>query len=131
MTTKEVRELWVKTLLSGEYEQGTDYLQKDGKFCCLGVLCEIAVKKGVIPEPMLRRDVREFGEGFRDVESLFYGYGEHDNKELPKIVRDWVGLGTGNGAYVDGNCLAHNNDNGYSFKQIAEIIQKEPEGLFV
>src|SRR6202034_2277081 len=94
MTTKEVRELWVKTLLSGEYKQGTDYLQKDGKFCCLGVLCEIAVKKGVIPEPKLRRAVGEGKGEDLAVESLFYGYDDHDHQKLPEIVRDWVGLGT-------------------------------------
>lgn len=32
---------WVQALRSGEYEQGQDYLCRGGKFCCLGVLCEI------------------------------------------------------------------------------------------
>ncbi len=32
---------WVEALRSGKYQQGRQYLNKDGKFCCLGVLCEI------------------------------------------------------------------------------------------
>jgi hypothetical protein len=32
---------WVKALRSGDYEQGQEYLCRGGKFCCLGVLCEI------------------------------------------------------------------------------------------
>lgn len=32
---------WVEALRSGEYEQGELYLRKDGRHCCLGVLCEL------------------------------------------------------------------------------------------
>jgi len=33
---------WVKALRSGEYKQGQSYLRsRDGKFCCLGVLCDL------------------------------------------------------------------------------------------
>lgn len=41
-----VKELWLAALRSGKYEQTTNmlHLKIDGKskFCCLGVLCEIA-----------------------------------------------------------------------------------------
>ena len=36
-----IKKKWVAALRSGEYEQGQGYLQKDGKFCCLGVLCHV------------------------------------------------------------------------------------------
>ena len=32
---------WVKALRSGEFEQGTGYLRKGDKFCCLGVACAV------------------------------------------------------------------------------------------
>lgn len=32
---------WVEALRSGKYEQGKYYLSKGGKFCCLGVLCDV------------------------------------------------------------------------------------------
>jgi len=45
----EVKELWVNALLSGEYEQGrerlvTEFPGAKDKYCCLGVLCELAPK---------------------------------------------------------------------------------------
>lgn len=38
----ELKAKWVAALRSGKYEQGHEYLNKDGKFCCLGVLCDVA-----------------------------------------------------------------------------------------
>jgi hypothetical protein len=39
---------WVEALRSGKYQQ-TRYLisRKDGKYCCLGVACELAIAEGV------------------------------------------------------------------------------------
>jgi hypothetical protein len=40
---KQLIQHWVKTLRSGEYQQGSTVLRTiDDKFCCLGVLCDIA-----------------------------------------------------------------------------------------
>lgn len=33
---------WVDALRSGDYQQGEMFLRRDGKHCCLGVLCELA-----------------------------------------------------------------------------------------
>lgn len=38
---KEVRDRWVGGLRSGEYEQGVGQFEAEGKFCCLGVLCDV------------------------------------------------------------------------------------------
>jgi hypothetical protein len=32
---------WVEALRSGKFKQGTSYLQRENKFCCLGVLLKI------------------------------------------------------------------------------------------
>jgi hypothetical protein len=37
----EWKEKWVEALESGEYEQGQGCLNGSGKFCCLGVLCDL------------------------------------------------------------------------------------------
>jgi hypothetical protein len=39
---------WTTALRSGEYEQGEVRLERDGKFCCLGVLSHLAYKEGVV-----------------------------------------------------------------------------------
>jgi hypothetical protein len=40
--TKELKNRWVAALRSGEYEQGRLKLKVDDKYCCLGVLAEVA-----------------------------------------------------------------------------------------
>lgn len=35
-------------LKSGKYEQGTSFLNRMGKHCCFGVLCEMAYRAGVV-----------------------------------------------------------------------------------
>lgn len=42
-----VKALWTARLRSGQDEQGRGYLNKDGKLCCKGVLCQIAKEDGV------------------------------------------------------------------------------------
>lgn len=39
---KALKQLWVEALESGNFPQGTGSMNYDGKFCCLGVLCEVA-----------------------------------------------------------------------------------------
>lgn len=38
---KEIAEKWVEALRSGEYKQVRGSLKEDGRYCCLGVICEI------------------------------------------------------------------------------------------
>lgn len=111
MTPKEVRQLWVKALRSGEYKQGRTRLRtKDGKYCCLGVLTDLAVKNGVIPE--------------------FIGSGGACNLLLDD-VRQWAGLDDKYGSYSrsDHACLCQDNDRGKDFSWISDLIESEPDGL--
>lgn len=48
----DVKNQWLAALRSGEYEQGKGVLRRVGtsgnkEYCCLGVLCELAVRSGV------------------------------------------------------------------------------------
>lgn len=40
--TKKIKRLWIAALRSGDYQQGFVHLERDNKFCCLGVLCSVA-----------------------------------------------------------------------------------------
>ena len=42
-----IKTLWLSALRSGDYIQGTSFLQHQGDYCCLGVLSDIAVKHDV------------------------------------------------------------------------------------
>lgn len=113
MALNKVAKAWVKALRSGKYKQGKGSLFENGRYCCLGVLTHLAVKEGVIKK--------------------IYGF------SLDSSVMEWAGLNSPFGRY-DKNSkvvsdLAAEND-GYNvkaktFKQIADIIESEPEGLFV
>lgn len=79
----EIAELWASALESGEYKQGEGFLhtkEKNGdSFCCLGVLCDLAVKHGVIPEPVI------------DDEGTYkYGKRRTSSESLPPSVQRWA-----------------------------------------
>jgi hypothetical protein len=79
---QDVKELWVNALRSGDYEQGEGILTSDSAvklYCCLGVLCKVAVDNGV---PVR---VGEGGERISYDDSASY---------LPISVMEWAGLDT-------------------------------------
>lgn len=119
---KAVVRRWVKALESGQYRQGTGFLVSRGrkfdKFCCLGVLCDMAVRAKVIAAP----------KSYSNTPYAYCG----ENKVLPPTVLRWAGLKSENGDFGDdGNTLAELNDDGNTFKQIAKIIRSNPDGIFV
>ena len=44
---KEIAMEWADALESGKYKQGHSYLCRDDRFCCLGVLAELATEKNI------------------------------------------------------------------------------------
>lgn len=127
---EEIKKRWIADLRSGKYEQGQGSLEKDGKYCCLGVLCLQAVEAGiaerwVISQPYADGTIR-FGIDYDASDSV-----------APACVYDWAGLEDGNPSIFyddDGklpnslasNSLAEMNDSGlYDFNQIADVIERE------
>lgn len=47
---KEVKTKWVAALRSGDFKQGRLQLKSEEGHCCLGVLCELAIKDGIIDD---------------------------------------------------------------------------------
>lgn len=117
---KEHRKQWVEALRSEKYNQGFGALKNNNKFCCLGVACDIS-KLG-------------------DWDGLEYtGTIENGGESLmPDSVRDWLGLQRGNASFGDSSLWELNDGvlaggilERHTFEQIADIIESEPEGLFV
>ncbi len=108
---KQWKDRWIKALLSGEYVQGKEALCTEGKkydkFCCLGVLCDIA-------DPN-KWGVKKFPEGGSEVY-----WGRKDVTDLPpySLLVD-VGLSD-----KEVEKLASMNDNGHEFEAIAKYIKK-------
>lgn len=123
----EIKAEWVADLRSGRYQQGRGALNRDGRFCCLGVLCEQAVRKGVIPAPTKKTagygTVAYYGEGLNAQASV-----------LPDVVAEWAGIRTATkidntGIYTDesGKLRGLYEDNDLlkqPFTAIANSIEK-------
>jgi hypothetical protein len=121
MPNQEIMREWVTALRSGNYEQGRGRLRTDNQYCCLGVLCDIAVRNGVIPQGAL--PIRS-----SDVEQVIYSYGGFTNFMMPpSTVRVWADLPAGQYIYageLSATKLAHLNDTGATFAEIADLIEE-------
>ena len=104
---KEVADLWVKALRSGDYQQGTGALCRDNKYCCLGVLS--AITPGIKIKNL--GPYKEFGI------SRATGL-------LASEVREYSGVGSDVGIF-SGDQLAKINDAGATFAEIADIIEQK------
>lgn len=118
---KEIMEKWVAALRSGEYKQGKYSLHSEGKFCCLGVLCEVALRDGV--------PVGVRGGGLNIVYDGAVAV-------LPKRVQDWADMASDSGTMEsspqDGfrpTLTLLNDDEGKSFVEIAAIIERNYKEL--
>lgn len=117
---KEIKKEWIEALGSGGYEQGRNQLAErtlngDMKYCCLGVLCEIAVKHGIIKKEVL------FGS------MVIYGPDDDFGTvgALPNQVVAWARTPDANPYIEDMQIsLTGLNDSGRSFEQIADIIER-------
>lgn len=111
---------WVEALRSGEFEQGRGCLCKNKRYCCLAVGIVIAQRNGV----HVREATSMTGKVAFDDDAYY----------VPEAVRKWLGLASFSGSYGENRSRGLDSDNdsmGFSFSQIADIIESEPEGLFV
>lgn len=121
MMNKEVKALWTAALRSGKYEQGRSFLctaDSDGerRYCCLGVLCALAVIAGAAEE-----------EEVTDGGVIPY---DENTEVLPPGVTVWAGLSTDNPFVVthpEGlpESLAALNDDGLTFARMADLIDEQ------
>src|SRR5690606_7791757 len=120
----EVKQEWVKRLRSGQYKQGRNSLRQGDSYCCLGVLCDLyspqlweqgpegtfcyAGASGVLPS----------------IVSEAYGI-SHDpmvaTRDLPEKLVNNPNFDTLSIKYCS---LSELNDHGYTFEEIAEVIEK-------
>jgi hypothetical protein len=117
----EIRKLWVEKLRDPETKQGRGHLKDEvGGLCCLGVLTE------------LWRQSEDNTEGFdwignascQPLNPCAMGSGY-----LRQQVIEWAGLRSNNpilhlSKSEGSNSLAGLNDNGCTFLQIADLIEK-------
>lgn len=111
----EFKAEWIAALRSKAYPQGEGRLRsEDGKFCCLGVACELLTAKGLVER-----------------EGLCYGYSNiHSSDSLPGRLFRYLDFETSLGDFnftAGGKnynfTLSGLNDDGLTFDQIADVIE--------
>lgn len=119
--------MWAAALDSGDYEQGTGVLhnREMNTFCCLGVLCNLAVKNGV--EITVRKS--SYSQ---------WTYYNENYSTLPVAVMEWAGMEDSDPSVRDGEngeerapeglcsgCLVTWNDSiKLTFPKIASLIRE-------
>lgn len=125
---KDVKEKWLAALRSGEYVQGRNFLHRtdDGGMCCLGVLCDLAVKEGVVRQSPSRPE--------ENAPAFAY---DGATQFLPTSVMNWAGLHSVNpeicysgdtdddAAPATADTLSELNDEGGDFELIADVIEEQ------
>ena len=133
----DAQEQWLTALEGGSYTQTTGALRDAEGFCCLGVACDVSglgewyrytdkmawrdegghIWNGVLPP--------EVGEhlGLFAAEEVPFHKSDLKNEFDVERVREMVGV-------LDVVCLSELNDGGWSFKEIAGIVRRNPEAFF-
>jgi len=119
----KIKAEWVAALRSGQYQQSEGALRDaNDKYCCLGVLCEIARKHEV--DLIVTGPHDDYEDGFSN--NWVY---DGTDELLPDAVVEWAELDSDNPEVqvgVDGERvwegLANVNDRGTPFPAIAEMI---------
>lgn len=94
---------WADALESGEYEQGYQRLRTDDKYCCLGVLADIAIKRNVIEAEWRMKSVqpRPTLSGKQLTIYMLAGPdGDNEGELLPKKLTEFMGFASGDGRLV-------------------------------
>ena len=138
MTTNQLTPAkWIEALRSGEYTQtqkelrSIDNFQKKS-YCCLGVACDLYDSKIWAPDAFPFSIVNHKVENLpnevqthlhlRNPEGTFaitYEWLSELNSDLAKKIPRHARLS-----------LANLNDSGFTFEEIADIIESNPPGLF-
>jgi hypothetical protein len=132
-----IKQKWIDALRSGAYSQGRGRLAgsvvgnpEDGppSFCCLGVLCDLAVKENVIPEPVVAHRTPVW-DGEAPVSGYFLKFAD-EGGYLPSEVVEWAGLNTAYNPLIGhgDDQLSYRqaaawNDDGIPFAEIADMIE--------
>lgn len=120
----EIKKRWTDALRSGKYEQGSSRLNlKDEQYCCLGVLCELAVEDNIV--------TKDFSNEITGVIKYIENdaRGESGTALPPSVVWQWADLESIS-VEIEGRyhrSLTEINDSmvGYNFDKIADLIDEQ------
>lgn len=113
---KQWKAKWIEALRSGKYNQAREILYNGEGYCCLGILCDIS---GLGKWTEDREYINTFGDDSSLTtlpEFVFTAMGFYESNPIPLQGMN-LDIRKGDGS------LAELNDNGFTFSQIADIIE--------
>lgn len=120
---EEIKQKWVAALRSGEYEQGTEFLNRDDTFCCLGVLCDVIAKEN---ENIFWADgdITDGTENEGEVLPVFIQKIAGLNKKEPyiKYKDGFTRLTALNDGFADGS---FRGEEMFTFDELADLIEEQ------
>lgn len=113
------KKLWIDALRSGKYRKGVGVLNRNDRYCCMGVLCEVAIENGCRVNKV------------KDIERGTINY-DGCTAFVPQSVINWGKLRENvtyivKGAVINlpGTHVAYLNDSERkSFNEIADLIEQ-------
>lgn len=135
---KTIKARWLEALRSGEFEQSggglrsphkrfdtVDFTEIGASYCCLGVLCELAVQDGVV-----KRSDDGSAYTFPSPNEWGEERTQHEAAVLPPPVQAWAGIDNEPGSLRTminefASLIELNDDAGYTFAQIADVIEQQ------
>jgi hypothetical protein len=94
---------WIKALRSGRYTQTRNALQNKKGYCCLGVVCRIFMSNELLTLE----------------DNMITGELPEQQRRAPR----WIKVINYDFGMKLGISLAHMNDKGFSFDEIADLLQ--------
>ena len=117
---KTNKKIWVRALRSGQYKQGSGYLCRDGKYCCLGVAFDVLVDDNWHRELSYSNIWGVTGtERLMSIDDKVLTESYTDECMLTREVLDKIQL-----SQKHADKLAQMNDTGATFEDIASWIEK-------
>ena len=115
-----IYEAWIAALRSGQYKQGRFRLERDGRFCCLGVLCHVLHTRPELGIEMHRSATPGKGVVYSTQSAGCYARVpfSDETSELGLSVRM-----LGGSREVEDELVALNDDRQASFAEIAQFIE--------
>jgi hypothetical protein len=122
-----IKDKLIPALQSGEYAKGEHALRKYNgddqpeTWCCLGVICDLLVKDGKIPEPKLLRNNEYQYEGHQSI------LGEQGQELTGLSGLGGIPVEVQHQVYDNGgllkSALAYVNDNVDTFEPVIEVLE--------
>lgn len=106
---REFAEKWATALESGDYQQTKSKLFDGKNYCCLGVACVL------------------LGETF--IKDDFIWSIDNESGVLPRRIKNKIGMKSYTGYIPYKISLSSQNDQGKSFKEIAQFIRDNVDEL--